>query len=136
MTAESQTEKRIVPKQIWVDFDGTCVRHEWPMIGAEVDNAVRVLKRLQKHHTLILVTMRQDELLQAAIDWFYHREIRIDYINRNGMYETGSRKIYAHMIIDDKCCGIPLVRHPHDPSRKPFVDWQKVEKLLEEAWYL
>lgn len=126
----------IVPKQVYIDFDGTCVRHEWPRIGAEVDHAVRVLKRLQEHHTLILVTMRQDELLNDAKKWFFDRDINITYVNRNGMYETGSRKIYAHMIIDDKCCGIPLVYHPHDASRKPFVDWLAVEKILEEKGYL
>lgn len=124
-------------RQIWIDFDATVVRNENPMIGAEVPDAVRVLHRLQDaDHILILVTMRQDELLQDAINWFKNRAINITYINRNEMYETGSRKIYAHLIIDDKCCGIPLVYHPHDPGRKPFVDWKKVEEILEERGYL
>ncbi len=124
-------------RQIWIDFDATCVRNENPMIGAEVPHAVYVLRRLQDaEHILILVTMRTDELLADAVKWFKDREINITYINRNEMYETGSRKIYAHMIIDDKCCGIPLVYHPHDAARKPFVDWQKVEEILEERGYL
>lgn len=126
----------IVPKQIWVDFDGTVVRHEWPRIGAEVDHAVRVLKRLQEYHVLILVTMRQDELLEAAKQWFIDRGVNITYVNRNEMYETGSRKIYAHMIIDDKCCGIPLIHHPYDATRKPFVNWLAVETILENSGYL
>jgi hypothetical protein len=125
----------ITPKQIIVDFDGTVVRHEWPRVGAEVDHAVHVLKRLQQHHTLILVTMRQDELLENAMLWFSARDIKITYVNRNEMYETGSRKIYAHMIIDDKCCGIPMVYHPYNEG-KPFVDWKAVEKILEEKGYL
>jgi hypothetical protein len=127
----------MTPKQVIIDFDGTVVRHEHPMIGTEVPDAVRVLHRLQDAgHILILVTMRQDELLDDAVKWFADRKVRITYINRNEMYETGSRKIYAHMIIDDHCCGIPLVYHPHDANRKPFVDWRAVEKILENGGYL
>jgi hydroxymethylpyrimidine pyrophosphatase-like HAD family hydrolase len=124
-------------KQVIVDFDGTVVRHENPMVGADVPDAVRVLHRLQDAgHILILVTMRVDGLLEDAKKWFVDRKINITYFNRNEMYETGSRKIYSHLIIDDHCCGIPLVLHPNDPARKPFVNWSEVEKILEERGYL
>lgn len=123
----------MIPRQIWIDFDGTVVRHENPMVGAEVPHAVRVLHLLQAAgHILILVTMRTDDLLDDAVKWFKDRKINITYVNRNEMYETGSRKIYAHLIIDDKCCGIPLIYHPNDHGRKPFVDWLKIEQILEE----
>lgn len=133
-------ESRIVPKQIYLDFDGVFVRNENPRIGSEVDHAVRVVKRLQDAgHTLILVTMRVDELLAEAKQWLVDRGVKIDYFNMNPMYETGSRKIYAHIIIDDKCCGIPMVYHPRDGNGvyyKPFVDWKAVEKILENQGYL
>ena len=127
----------MMPKQIYLDFDGTVVRHEYPMVGAEVPDAVRVIRRLQQAgHIFILVTMRVDELLEDAKRWFIDRGITITYYNRNEMYETGSRKIYAHLIIDDKCCGIPLAHHPYKEHGKPFVDWRKVEKILEEKGFL
>lgn len=44
---------------IAVDFDGTCVKHRYPMVGEDVDGAVSVLKELvRKGHKIILYTMR------------------------------------------------------------------------------
>lgn len=127
----------IVPKQIYIDFDGVFVRNENPYIGTEVEHAVRVVHRLMDAgHYLILVTMRQDELLDDAIRWLKEKGVVMNFTNCNPMYETGSRKIYSHLIIDDHCCGIPLVKHPIDKSKRPFVDWLKVEKILEEGGYL
>ena len=129
--------KHIVPKQVGIDFDSTLVYNNSPYIGGEIPEAVRVVKRLQDAgHVLILYTMRVDELLDAAKKWCSDRGLEFTYINRNEMYETGSRKVYFHCLIDDKCCGIPLIHHPHDASRKPFVDWLAVEKILEEKGYL
>lgn len=43
---------------IAVDFDGTCVTHEFPRVGAEI-GAAEVLKELtDKGHKIILFTMR------------------------------------------------------------------------------
>lgn len=43
---------------IAVDFDGTCVKHRYPMVGEDVDGAVSVLKELvRKGHKIILYTM-------------------------------------------------------------------------------
>ena len=42
---------------IAVDFDGTCVKHRYPMVGEDVDGAVSVLKELvRKGHKIILIT--------------------------------------------------------------------------------
>lgn len=43
---------------IAVDFDGTCVTHEFPEVGKDI-GAVPVLKELvKKGHKIILYTMR------------------------------------------------------------------------------
>ena len=43
---------------IAVDFDGTCVTHEFPKVGKDI-GAVPVLKKLvEKGHQIILHTMR------------------------------------------------------------------------------
>ena len=72
---------------IAVDFDGTCVTHEFPKVGKDI-GAVPVLKKLvEKGHQIILYTMRShpdeenqgktlsgeivsNDTLQDAIDWF------------------------------------------------------------------
>jgi hydroxymethylpyrimidine pyrophosphatase-like HAD family hydrolase len=45
---------------IAIDFDGTCVTHEYPKVGREI-GASKVLKELvDSGHQLILFTMRSD----------------------------------------------------------------------------
>ena len=47
---------------IAVDFDGTCVTHEFPRVGKEI-GAAEVLKELtDKGHKIILFTMRSHQL--------------------------------------------------------------------------
>ena len=47
---------------IAIDFDGTCVTHEYPNVGKDV-NAVPVLKELVENgHQLVLFTMRSDNV--------------------------------------------------------------------------
>ena len=55
---------------IAVDFDGTCVSHEYPKVGKDI-GAVPVLKALVEiGHKIILNTMRSDDELADAIQWF------------------------------------------------------------------
>jgi len=52
-------------KLICVDFDGTCVKHQYPKIGEDVPNAVEVLKKLNENQVkIILWTIRSGEFLQ------------------------------------------------------------------------
>lgn len=124
------------PRQIWIDFDGSTVYHDGVMIvGEELPFCVHVLKKLVKAgHDLILVTMRYGIHLDEAKEWFKVRDIELFAVNCNPAFETGSRKIYAHLIIDDKGLGIPLV-HNLEIHRKPFIDWVAVDKMLEEQGY-
>lgn len=124
---------KLPPRQIILDFDATCVLHDNPFIGEEIDGCVKVLKRLVINgHSLILSTMRVDNLLDDAISWFKVRDIPV---RLNPDYETGSRKTYGHIILDDKCCGIPLI-HDTTIHPKPFVNWAEVEKILEQRGFL
>lgn len=77
---------------IAVDFNGTCVTHEFPKVGKDI-GAVSILKELiEKGHKIILYTMRShpdknnqnkalsgeiilNDTLQDAIDWFKENEI-------------------------------------------------------------
>ena len=89
---------------IAVDFDGTCVEHEYPHIGLDVEGAVETLKELQSRgHRIILYTMRSGSKLDAAVRWFKERKIELWAVNENPEQRewTESVKVYADYYIDD-----------------------------------
>lgn len=117
---------------IAVDFDGTCVTHDYPNVGEDI-GAVSVLKTIVKNgHKLILNTMRDKRELQDAIDWFKANDIPLFGANRNPTQNswTTSPKVYAHIYIDDAALGCPLIYDTliHD---RPFVNWGGVARQLE-----
>jgi hypothetical protein len=115
---------------IAVDFDGTCVTHEYPIIGKDI-GAVPVLKKLvAAGHELILWTMRSDQTLEDAVNWFKTNELPLYGANENPtqIKWTRSPKVYAHIYLDDAALGCPTKMGPI--SDRPFVDWQAVELIL------
>jgi len=114
---------------IVIDFDGTVVTHEFPLVGRDV-GAVPVLKDLVNNgHNLILFTMRSGEFLSAAVEWFHYSEIPLYGIQENptqGSWTT-SPKAYGQLIIDDAALGCPLV---HPDGERPYVDWKRVKTKL------
>ena len=117
---------------IAVDFDGTCVEHEYPAIGMEVEGAVEVLRALNKRgHRIILFTMRSGSKLDAAVKWFEDRKIGLWAVNRNPEQEewTSSPKVFADLYIDDSALGCPIMFI--DGVRRPVVKWAKVRTQLE-----
>jgi hypothetical protein len=125
---------------IAIDFDGTCVTHEFPVVGSDI-GAAPVLRDLVKEgHRLILYTMRSDykggSYLQDAKDWFKKNGIDLyaSQVNPQQKHWTSSPKCYAELYIDDAALGIPLTHHVDTAARtrldKPYVDWEKVRALL------
>ena len=125
---------------IAIDFDGTCVTHEYPKAGKDI-GAAPVLKALvEKGHKLMLWTMRgtrtqPSDTLQDAVNWFKQNDIPLWGINENPEQTqsgwTNSNKQYAQLYIDDAALGCPLILNPFH-SNRPFVDWRKVEETLKE----
>ena len=118
---------------IAVDFDGTCVTHEYPNVGKDI-GAVPVLKKLVgAGHKIILNTMRSGNELADAIQWFIDNNIPLFGINENPTQKswTASPKVYAHIYIDDAALGCPLITNIFITQR-PFVDWIEVEKQLKQ----
>lgn len=125
-------------KIIAVDFDGTCVTHEYPDVGKDAPYAVEVLKRLEANGVnIILWTMRSDSHLQDAVDWFEQKGIELWGVNENPEQcsWTQSPKCYAPIYIDDAALGCPLLAPLYNGGRA-VVDWKSVEKLLQEKFYL
>jgi hypothetical protein len=130
--------------EILLDFDGTCVTHDFPNIGKDI-GAVPVLKQLvEKGHKLILFTMRSHrpfisfngstrDTLQEAIDWFKDNDIPLYGINTNPTQKdwTDSPKAYGQLLIDDIGLGVPL-KEDFKLSNRPFVDWFYIEIMLKQ----
>lgn len=118
---------------ICIDFDGTVVKHEYPKVGEEVVGAVKVLRKLVNcGHQLILYTMRGEQELIDAIQWFEDRNIPLYAVNMNPQQKswTKSPKVYANLYIDDANLGCPLC-YEVNPSDRPYVDWKTVDMMLE-----
>lgn len=132
-----------------IDFDGTCVTHDFPHVGKEI-GAVPVLKDMVlEGHQLILWTVRSNisnptskdpniilqsgNYLDDAVRWFKHHEIPLYGINENPDQKTWSTspKVYGHFLIDDTAIGVPLT-YMKDYHPRPFVDWVRIRSLLEQ----
>ena len=97
---------------IAVDFDGTIVTHEYPKIGKELPFATDTLKLLIKEgHKLILWSVRENELLDEAVEWCRERGVEFYAVNRDYPEETTennnhfSRKLKVDVFIDDRNLG-------------------------------
>ena len=120
------------PVDIAIDFDGTCVRHEYPATGGDI-GAVPVLRKIvASGHHLILYTMRSGLELEHAKQWFLDNNIKLYGIqyNPNQALWTCSNKCYAQLYIDDAALGAPLI-YPEDKTR-PYINWNIVETILIE----
>lgn len=132
-----------------IDFDGTCVTHEFPNIGKDI-GAVPVLRDIvAAGHKLILFTMRSNmqkgmvnepglqptfgSHLDAAVNWFKENEILLFGINENPTQKewTSSPKPYCHIYIDDAALSAPL-KFDWVLSDSPFINWARVRFILEE----
>lgn len=115
---------------IAVDFDGTCVSHEYPKIGRDI-GAVPVLQELfNRGHQLILWTMRDGPELKDAVKWFEKNKIVLFGINKHPTQHkwTETPKCSANLYIDDLNLGCPLKRE--FINERPFVDWIAVRQQL------
>lgn len=150
---------------IVIDFDGTCVTHEYPRIGKDI-GAIPVLKKLiEKGHNLIMFTMRSGKHLTEAVEWLGSNGITLYGIQYNPEQTkwTSSNKCYGQLYIDDAALGCPLTNNlipfleedflkeygyssflsPPDEHglcfyspRRPYVNWIKVEQMLIEKQIL
>jgi hypothetical protein len=118
-------------KYIAVDFDGTCVTHDFPEIGKDI-GAVPVLKALADAGAdLIIWTMRSGKPLEDAVRWFHINKIPYLAVNSNPSQSswTSSPKAYAHVYIDDAALGAPLI-HDSGISNRPFINWKQVAEYF------
>lgn len=96
---------------IAVDFDGTLHIGKFPDIGMPTPGAKRIMNKLKTDgHYLIINTSRSGDDLLNAINWLLENGIQFDRVNDNcpanvKKYGSNSRKIYAHLYVDDRQVG-------------------------------
>ena len=112
---------------IAIDFDGTCVTHEFPEIGRDLGATTTLKTLVDNGHKLILLTMRSGKTLEDAKHWFEERGIILYGVNENPSQKrwTESPKVYANLYIDDANLGTPLIKNSI-ASDRPYVDWKLV----------
>lgn len=110
---------------IAIDFDNTISRGKFPAIEGLQPYAKETINRLfADGHYLIINTCRSGEQLLQAINWMLQQGISFHRVNDNhpeqtALYNNNSRKIYAHLYIDDKNLG-------------GFPGWLQAEKTIRE----
>ena len=126
---------------ICIDFDGTCVTHDFPNIGKDI-GAQSVLKKIvEAEHKLVLFTIRGEatfcdrgiiNALAEAVQWFEQNEIPLHGINIEPEQHTwtSSQKAYEDIYIDDSALGCPLTSN-FELSDRPYVNWIDVEHWLQ-----
>ena len=132
---------------IYLDFDGTVVEHQYPIIGEPNPNCFEVLDKVIKAgHKIILNTMRvefQDGTLEEAISYIQKGLFKIDPKHTpNFKLEHTLEKIHPpewnwdrHLkeeciYIDDICKGTPM----RDNIIKfgQMVDWSALDPQFKE----
>lgn len=138
--------------KIMLDFDGTCVEHQYPKIGRCNFGCIEVIKKLQDSgHEIVLNTMRvefNDDSMKDALKWFENSWMCIK--NRKEIDNFVLAPITLHtqnknhpnkwdldeaiktqtLYIDDIATGIPLKPCCMIPG--DMVDWDVVEEQLIE----
>jgi predicted kinase len=86
------------------DFDGTIVGNEFPKIGEIIDGTVEKMNALYADLSNIIIvwTCRGQAYTDEMRQFLLKYKIPFDFINENPIFDTGSRKIFAHVYHDDR----------------------------------
>ena len=132
--------------KIAVDFDGTIVDHEYPLIGKPKLFAFETLKALQKKgNLLILWTFRAGKELDEAVEYCKKNGIEFYAVNKSypeeEFDESISRKIDADIYIDDRNVGgfpgwseIWQILNPDDYTSDIKKQMEKIPSRKRNFW--
>jgi len=94
-----------------IDFDGTIIHGQFPNIDGLVHGSKQYIQMLKTDgHYIIINTCRSGQQLVDAVNFLLQNDIPFDRVNDNeptsiAKYNNNSRKVYAHVYVDDKQVG-------------------------------
>ncbi len=112
-------------KILAIDFDGTISKGPYPSIGGLNKGAKHYINKLYSEgYYIIINTCRSDKLLIKAVSFLIEKGVKFHSVNENeplnvARYKNDSRKIYAHLYIDDK-------------NLQGFPGWKKAYQIVKE----
>jgi hypothetical protein len=137
--AAADAKPREVRFCVAIDFDGCLARKAWPAVGEEMPGSMAFLKWIgEQEWWIVLWTCRSAKKLDDALDWLAERGFGSAWwtaINATpqpitAQYGHDSRKIGAHIFLDDLAVGFPV-------TKDGIPDWDRIKAELEEratAW--
>ncbi|MBL7895331.1 MAG: hypothetical protein JNK50_08580 [Bacteroidia bacterium] len=131
---------------IYLDFDGTVVEHQYPLIGPLNIGCIEVIDKLCKTgHEIVINSMRAEydkTLLKEAIEFLNkslsdlnnstnkYSLIHTDYKYDPTKWDWNLHFETKRIFIDDVCEGIPLKNGVS--IKRAMVDWEKLNVEFEE----
>ena len=123
---------------IYLDFDGTVVEHQFPIIGEHNPGSFEVIKKLQSAgHVIVLNTYRIEINVESLDD-------AMNYLNNSKaispITKHTTEKIHPldwdiesfinlnEIFIDDICKNIPLINAVK--SKGKMVDWNEIDRIF------
>lgn len=90
---------------IALDFDGSCVVHEYPEVGRDI-GALPVIEKLVKAgHHIMLWTMRSGKTLDDAVNWFEEKIFRCSVLIKTLI------NIHGHLHLNNMLISTLTMRH-------------------------
>lgn len=113
---EGFSEIRLMQNQLRFfafDFDGTIAAKNYPDIGERIEPQIARIRTLYKDlcNVIIIWTCRSGDKLNLMREYLIKNQIPFDFINENPLFNTGSRKIFAHEYYDDRNVEVKSVRN-------------------------
>jgi hypothetical protein len=131
--------------EIYLDFDGTVVEHQYPKIGRSNFGCLEIIKKLQDAgHEIILNTYRadcEDGTLEQAINVLNENHWKLEKDRIQPIIKFCKSKIYPSplnweeikqtniLFIDDSAANTPLKKAVM--SEGMMVDWDELDKQFE-----
>jgi len=86
------------------DFDGTIVENKFPDIGEIIEGKADKLNDLYEDisNIIIIWTCRSQNYTSLMRQFLIKNHLPFDFINDNPIFDTSSRKIFAHRYYDDR----------------------------------
>lgn len=116
---------------IGLDFDDTVMTNNYPYLGEPIPGALKWIRKWQDEGAkIVLCTMRSGKSLERAAQYLESNGVELYGLNETPTQKkwTESPKPYAHIYIDDRSFGTPLV--PFDGHG--VVDWENVGPSVME----